>query len=318
MMRFHVLEDVDQRVLGALRFVNDVDGALINIPLTVGPTPLAPGQNAAADEAGPIRVGRNRRGLYVILGARDLPQEDDFEKYAASFAPPSKPLVGSRIARLRVEDPSDNYFPSDFEVPLPRSLDPQDPQNRPVFTPQVVRLLPSPAAAAFAGWSVWQIVVWRDIDGTNPARQTRVPVALASFVSKTETDANGNARVLGRALTEWRPGLTGERPAIAQAQVAVPGVPVTDWNRELNGNVITSGKDVVLNITVDTQFDPQAGTLPSLTRLSPLVGGGALPAGILSGKLDEHLEARERRSLHVVFNVAGTVLRTISAGELRL
>ena len=124
---------------------------------------------------------------------------------------------------------------------------------------------------------------------------------------------------LGRGLTEWRPLAGGLAPETAEALVAVPGIPVTDWNREANGSVVTTGRSVRLQARFDTPFNPAvADALPDLDRLDP--AEGALPAEVRSAVLPAalHLNAGERRTLHVAFNAGGTALRAIGPHDLNL
>src|SRR6185436_801178 len=109
-------ENANRRVLGALRFVNDVDDTPIRTPLHITTAPQMVGQASDPKDAAPLRMLRNRFGLHVIQTGQG------FESYVNVFdPPPTAPPLEDLIARLRVTDPSGFFLPADFDVRLPRA-----------------------------------------------------------------------------------------------------------------------------------------------------------------------------------------------------
>ena len=136
---FVPLENVDRRILGAVRFVNAVDNSPIGGALEITAEPLAPGSVPASGTVTGVRVLRNRFGLYVLQSA------NGFREYTDAFLPePTVPPDGTRHARLRVSDPAGRFLPARFTVDLPRSLH-EGGATPPVSNPVVVPLLPTPA-----------------------------------------------------------------------------------------------------------------------------------------------------------------------------
>lgn len=289
---FTRFEDDDRRVLGAVRFVNDVDGTPIQAPLEIIAAPPPPGQAPDPASALPVRVLRNRYGLQVIQAARG------FEDYMAQFEPPpSEPARESRFARLRVVDPSGQFLPADFIVRLPRSHRPQDPNHPTVFDPVVVRLLPAPAGPEDPGWTILRALVWRLVAAPtaanpNATRAEPLPGALVRVLRAAD-----NLR-LGRGLTEWRPR-RGAPSAAAEALVAVWGLPVTNWTDTADAAVLSGRHAVTIEARFDPAFDPaRAGTVPDADVLE--TGGGGIVARALPAPIS--LTARARATLHLTFD----------------
>lgn len=294
----------DRRVLGALRCVNAASGLPVPGPLRVTAAPRRAGDPVPAPgtEHPPVKVLRNRLGLYVLHAA------PGFAAYQASFSsPPAAPAPLSQSLRLRVEDPSRRHFPTEVNVALPRPADlvpfGTEPAADSVFRPLDVPMLPTPSAPVADGWAVLRVLVWRET--TNPA-EAAVPLRhpVPGALVRVLTDGN-NPRLLGRGLTEWQRFPGEPARSASEALVAVPGIPVTMWNEQPNGPVLTENQDVRLEVRFDTGFDPAADPLriPDFTRLEP-PGNAALPAGVVGGTLTNALtlRARARTTLEVIFN----------------
>ena len=87
-----MVENVDRRVLGAIRLVDGVTGVPVARPMRV------------AGEG--LTLLRNRAGLYVIMGAEGL------ANHATELeAPPATPGTGSLDFTVQVEDPTRSFMP---------------------------------------------------------------------------------------------------------------------------------------------------------------------------------------------------------------
>lgn len=193
-------ELLEDRILGAIRWIDAITHAPISLPL------IARGPN--------LRFTRNLSGLTVIAHA------DGFEHYTRTFdlaqLPPAKVIpAGSRPFTGEVEDPTGQYLPRSFTLALP--LDPSpallSPDNRrppnSLFTPLEIALLPSPAARLPAGFAQVRVLI---LD----ANAQGIPNALARVVATTGgamlgcglSDSRGEALVAIPGLKHFAPGAT--------------------------------------------------------------------------------------------------------------
>ena len=195
-----IVERVQRRVLGAVRFTDAVTGLVIMEPLVVG--------------AAGVRWIRNRRGCYVLAGAPGL------EAHADTFAaPPAAPPVGSVQVRFTVSDPGGRYLARRGSIDLPREPDPN--QASSLFRLVDIMLFPAPTAATWPGWAV----VRASVSGAGPG--TVLAGALIRVVRTSDdvrlgsgmTDARGEALV----AVEGIPSTTfGEGPGpVLATEVAV-------------------------------------------------------------------------------------------------
>ena len=130
-----MLELVDRRALGAVRFVDVTTRLPIVEPLLV--------------ESEDARLIRNRGGMYVLLAARGLrAQTDSFRN------PPAQPALASVAVRLTVEDPRRVYLPRATTIRLPRNPAPNAAAASSLFRPIEVAMYPSPAARTAPSWAV--------------------------------------------------------------------------------------------------------------------------------------------------------------------
>lgn len=179
-------EDVDRRVLAALRFVDATTGAAIETPLVI-----------AGDR---IRVIRNRLDRYVLLEA------PGFTAYTAAFR--TVPAVAATTIDLVVRDPSGRYLPRPVRVPLPRDLDPaHDATPGSIWAPITARLYPSPTRPIGVGWATLRLRVQRagTTDGL-PFAYVRVERASDNVELATGfADERGEALVpiAGVPVTSW-------------------------------------------------------------------------------------------------------------------
>jgi hypothetical protein len=223
-----ILEHVDRRVLGALRFLDAATGQRVNAPLLV----QAPG----------LRMRRNQMGDYVIFEAPGL------EAHTTEFLQaPDEPPVEDVEIELTIRDPAGEYLPQQVVIDLPRDPDikpPGDPNRdradalNSVFRVIEVPLYLAPAARVAASWALVRGVVVRQ--GT------------------TETLAGALIRVINQADNAvLARGLSDDR---GEALVAVPGVHVTNWNPEPGPGPVMTPQTAV---TIEVIFDPEARGLPN-------------------------------------------------------
>lgn len=183
------LEQIDRRVLGAVRFLDGNTGLHISSPLSV--------------EGKGVHLVRNRSSYYVIFHALRL------KAHTRAFRqPPRTPALGSVEIELKVIDPGRRYLSRRCTLRLPRDPDPShmDRENS-LFRPVEVRLFPSPTAGTAPGWAVIRATV------TAEGRRKTLAGALIRVLRASES----------RQLAS---GLSDER---GEALVAVPGIPITTW-----------------------------------------------------------------------------------------
>jgi hypothetical protein len=179
---------LDQRILGALRFVHGVTGT----PLAREFSLTAPG----------VRWLRNRSGHYVMA---DVP---GLETHTASFdAPPVLPPLGSLTLDIDIADPSGEFLPRTAQVRLPRDPDParaDTPDS--LFRAHDIALYPAPVAHADHDWARLRAAV-RAPGGTPAAFALLrvVRVSDASLLARAMSDARGEAliAVAGIPVTAW-------------------------------------------------------------------------------------------------------------------
>ncbi len=161
------LEVRDRRVLGAVRCLDATTGA----PLRESVLMTAKG----------ISFGRNRSGYYVIFGASGYPS---LQAHTTVFQkPPATPVLGSVTVELQVSDPSGQYLPRRYTLPLPRDPAPENAnQSNSLFQPAPVVLYPAPTARTAPGWAVIRATVQEE--GIN---SQRLPWALIRVVPNSSS-----------------------------------------------------------------------------------------------------------------------------------
>lgn len=208
------LEQVEQRVLGAIRFVDSTTKLRIGSPLSV--------------KAAGLNFVRNRSGHYVIANALGL------EAHTAAFEkPPASPALGTLPFEISVADPTGQFLPRRHALKLPRDPDPQHAgASDSLFQLIDVELFPSSIAQTGPGWAVIRATVLK--------RGTKEPLKGSLIRVTRKNGAAGDENPLGRGLTDKR----------GEALVAVPGIPVTTFG-EGAGAVTTNEIDVTIEVFFD-------------------------------------------------------------------
>jgi hypothetical protein len=184
-----IAEQMDRRVLGALRFVDAVSGLEVLDALAV-----------SSEDA---RWIRNRRGWFVLRAVPQLVAHED-----AFTAPPTTPAIGRVQVRFTVKDPAARYLARGGTIDLPRDPDPAHAAaGASLFHPTPVALFPAPRAPTAPGWAVVRATV------SGPAAGTVLAGALLRAVR-----ASDNTR-LGSGMTDDR----------GEALVAIQGIPSTTF-----------------------------------------------------------------------------------------
>ncbi len=199
----------DNRVLGAIRWIDAVTRAPITVPLV----PLASPPNATH-----LRFIRNFSGLTVITHA------DGLETYTATFNlddldPGDAVPALSLELHGQVTDPTGNYLPRRFTLDLPLDADPTltPPDNtRPpnsLFEPIDVELLPSPSAKVPAGWAQVRVLILDAEGDPIPHALARVVATAADPADEVtlgfgQSDSRGEALVAIPGLKNFAPGAT--------------------------------------------------------------------------------------------------------------
>ncbi|HYJ89631.1 MAG TPA: hypothetical protein VEW46_26450 [Pyrinomonadaceae bacterium] len=243
------LEQVEQRVLGAIRFVDATTKLKIRAPLSV--------------EAAGLKFVRNLSGHYVIANALGL------EAHVAAFEnPPASPALGNLAFEVSVADPSHKYLPRRHALKLPRDPDPQHHAAADsLFQFISVELFPSSIAQTGPGWAVIRATVLK--------LGTREPLKGSLIRVTRKNGTAGDEKPLGRGLTDQR----------GEALVAVPGIPVTTFG-EGAGAVTTNEIDVTIAAFVDPNasgipdpddLEARRATLKTAATDAKLASGRMLP-----------------------------------------
>ncbi|WP_437723495.1 hypothetical protein [Sorangium sp. So ce861] len=209
-----MLDVIDDRVLGALRFVDATTGVAIRAPLRVT-APLA-------------RFIRNRTGAYAVTWAAGL------DAHVARFqAPPSSPPLDSIPLSIAVSDPARRYLDRSSSIRLPRDADPaRAAAGGSLFRPMAIPLYPSPIAPIDPGWAVVRASV-RDQSG---AALPGAYVRLRRASEPTSADPP-----LARGMADDR----------GEALIPVAGVPVTNWEADDTLPVLSTEIEAVLEVYHD-------------------------------------------------------------------
>lgn len=133
MIQMKTIENIDRRVLGALRFIDRVTGTHVKRSMNITSSDL--------------KFMTNRSYLHVISYAKDL------ESHLNVFdAPPGVPDISSVKFNITVTDPHGQYLSRLVSLGLPRSPDPENANS--LFNPIDVPLFASPAAHLSPNWSI--------------------------------------------------------------------------------------------------------------------------------------------------------------------
>jgi len=149
-----------------------------------------------------------------------------------------------------VLDAGPQYLPQEFEMRLPRSLDPASPDS--VFIPQRVEMFRAPGGFVQNGWAVLRVRVIES--GTVPERP--LPGVLVRVFRSPRGIAD---QPIGAGMTDWRGNARGEAL-----------VPVTGLQRFRPGsgqNVVETDLPIVLEATRDTRFTGAVDQSPDVARL---------------------------------------------------
>jgi hypothetical protein len=168
-----IVEAAEQRVLGAVRFVD----ATNHVPIA----------RRFRVHARGVRFANGPRQLALIVRATG------FDDYIAAFGPPLPDVAATSFAAT-VHDPAGQYLPRAFSIDLPRSTVPTDPSS--VFQPLDVALLPGATAPINASWAQARITI--RVAGSSALR----PNVLARAVGPGE--APGTERLLGIGMSDAR------------------------------------------------------------------------------------------------------------------
>jgi hypothetical protein len=240
-----LIDTVDRRVVGAFQFVD----ALTHLPVTV-PAGVETRRMTIAGvpgdvrvPAGAIRLLQNRRGMYVVFRA------PFFDAYINAFENPPIPAEAIGV-NVSVTEAGPHYLPQEFQLDLPRNLDPGADDS--VLEPQLVGLFRAPAAPVQDGWSVLRVRVTQA--GTNPARP--LPGVLVRVFRSPRGAADPP---IGEGMTDWRGRALGE--------ALVPVAGLQRFRPGAGANVIETEHTLEFETTRDSLFTGATGQLPNVPRI---------------------------------------------------
>jgi hypothetical protein len=229
-----IREDVDRRVLGAVRIVDAITGQRVVEPLEL----IAEG----------VTLVRNLSGDLVIRDVSPALSRELRAHTLAFDAPPAEPLVGEIEIDMRVSDYRRRYLPRRATLFLPRDPDPDNTElPESLFQPIVLRMFRSPAGAVSGGWAVLHVHLPGEEQG-------EVLAGALIRVLRTSDD-----ELLGAGLTDER----------GEALIAIAGIPVTTFDP---GEPVDpdeplgppTGPVLITSVaaTLEVLFDPEAAWPP--------------------------------------------------------
>jgi len=253
LLPYRVVETVERRTPGAFQLADAVTELPLTLPATVEARRMT--MSGATDPVpiprGALSLLRNRRGAYVVFRA------PLFDTYVSTFDAPPTPIGAPITLHVSVTDAGPDYLPQQFQLVLPRSLDPAAEDT--VLEPRRVGLLRTPAAGVQDGWVTLRVRVTQR--GTNPPR-TLPGVLVRVF----RTPRAANERPIGVGMTEWRGRVRGEAL-----------VPVVGLQRFRPGNgaaVIETDHTIEFDTTRDRAFTGGEGEIPNVPRIAAGTGTG--------------------------------------------
>ena len=263
------LQRIEQRVLGALEFVDATTGARIRKSLRL----------RAVAPAEPVRFVRNPSDLYVL---RDWPPLAAHE--AEFLQPPAAPAVASLALTLAVDDPDGEFLSRSLTMRLPRDPDPTHRSSADsLFNAQRIELMRAASASLGANWS--RVDVRVAAQGSDAA----LGGALVEL-----RDAGGALQA--RGVSDWR----------GEAMVAVAGVPVTTWSAGDGDPVSSESAATVRVFFVPAQgsVTPRAAVLAGQGPVALPAPDADLiathPDALATASIDLLIAARRTQSLSVV------------------
>ncbi len=220
-------ETLDQRVLGAIRWVDAVTLAPISLPLTV----RGPG----------LHVRRNRTGLTILTHVAGL--EAHTRTFDLATLPPADAVpVGDLDVTGEVEDPTETYLPRRFTLALPRDPSPAllapNGQRPPasLFTPLDLALLPAPAARLPPGCAEVRVqILDANGRGLRHALARVVATADGAVLGCGLADARGETLVAIPGLKHFAPGATADAVVTLETEARLeiipppPNATAVDW-----------------------------------------------------------------------------------------
>jgi len=188
-------DQVDQRVLGAIRLLDKATNSIIQRSLSL-----------TTDDA---KFVRNRSNLYVITDATGL------SDHTTSFeAPPASPANESIDIYFEIADPQGRYLPRVTHISLPRDANPDNNElSNSLFQPINIPLYVSANAPVLNNWSSVRASVIR-----NDSELGRIPVR-GSLLRVVRIS---NDEVLASGLSDER----------GEVLILIPGVPITRFADE--------------------------------------------------------------------------------------
>jgi hypothetical protein len=254
-----IVERVEQRVLGAVRFMD-----------AASRTPIARRMQL---DAADLHFTQGARHLAIIARAKG------FDAYVERFEPPL-PAIAATSFVATVHDPVGQYLPRRFSIVLPRTPATAAPlAATSVFRPLEVALLPAATAPIATSWAEARITV-RDVAGNalRPNVLVRALGPAALPVPERQfgvgmTDARGEALVAMPSVPLFRTSNGGGAVMTAEIPIRIELVPlphldaageleVVDWTEHASDPAIAANRfDVSLTASRKLAFDV-AVTIP--------------------------------------------------------
>lgn len=183
----NIVEVIDRRVLGAMRFVDRATGTILKRPIDV-----------SADNVDFIR---NRSNHYVFARVPGL------ENHTHAFEePPDSPPLNSVVVTVQAEDPLNHYLPRLVNALLPRDPNPNNAADSDsLFQAQNVNLYAAANALVRANWSTIRASITHNNDSVRGALLRVVRLADNEVLASGVSDERGEALVIisGVPITQF-------------------------------------------------------------------------------------------------------------------
>jgi hypothetical protein len=276
-----VIETAGRRVLAGFQFVDAVTGLPIASAASIAFRGATVGSPPAVVpvSSSDVRLQRTRSGIYALFTA------PFFDAFTASFENPQAPAetaAGPLRLRLAVVDAGTQYLPQEFEIELPRSIDPAAADS--VFVPHRIALFRAPGAPTQDGWAVLRVSVTER--GTSP------PVPLPGvLVSVFRSPRAPNTVPIGSGMTDWRGRVRGE------ALVPLPSLQRFRPGGGGGSPVVATDHTIEFEATRDTTFGGGEQDAPDAARLLAGTAAGIVrppnrPAGSQLNVVEPSLPVR--------------------------
>ncbi len=201
-------DQVDSRILGAIRFADAVTGVTIQRPLRLY---AGPDFSRSLLEPGDVQAIQNRSGIYAVRRAPGM------DRISQSFDLSGVGPVTPATFAIRVTDPLQVYLPRTASITLPRSTTVPPTDSTSIFQAQQITLYPTPAATGRPTWASVFVTVTAQGDPNKRLAWVLIQAQRPSdsaVLASSFTDSRGEGQ-LSLAVAGIRANTTGGGSVVA-------------------------------------------------------------------------------------------------------